>query len=360
MDYPTTLVYLFDEETLRNLFDDWPSSMRVALCIDEEGTGNVALLRADEVADAPLRIAQLLDRDDADFVIVPTFGGYPTRKIRFSEEQQLCGMVAELSDLPIRARSHLAELSEGPDLTLDECKEPVEDEDRDADAPFAPEEDPDPLHEHVQPVASTDDQAETVLEDAIPAGGVRDDPPITVRNSSRLPAGFVNLIEQDVTLKSPLVGRLSRAGKHVQLTLEGAPLRQRLIEPYCAAEVGASLNLRQLCIVPPKGAPWPPKPGESILFDDRGVGPIASQLSNGHELRVDLVVEGDRLLLSLDDYEVIVGKRRAKRFSKGALGPAFAALVAYAMFQIGTSEEAFRQMSKAPLNVAYANSEAVD
>ena len=334
--------------------------MRVALCIGEEGAGNVALLREDEVTEAPLRIARLLDRDDADFVIVPTFGGYPTRKIRFSEEQQLCGMVAELDDLPIRARSYLSKLPEEPDLTVDECEEPVEDEDRDAGATFAPEEDRDAFHELVQPAASSDDQAEIALEDAVPAGGVPDDQRISLKNSPRLPAGFVNLTEQDVTMGLPLVGRLSRVGRHVQLTVAGAPQGQGVIAPYCAAEVGACLKLRQLCIVPPKGVPWPPQPGASILFDDHGVLPIASKLSNGRELRVDLVLEGERLLLSLDDYEVIAGKRLARRFSKGALGPALAAIVAYAMYQVGTSEEAFRQMNKAPLTVSYAKSEAVD
>ncbi len=71
-------------------------------------------------------------------------------------------------------------------------------------------------------------------------------------------------------------------------------------------------------------------------------------------------METNSLLLSLDNCEVILGKRQSRRFSKGALGPAFAALVAYAMFQVGTSEEAFRQMSKPPLAVAYDDSEAVN
>ncbi len=360
MDHPTTLIYLFDEETLSKLFDDWPSLMRVALCIDEEGGGNVVLLHEDEVADAPFHIAQLLNRDDADFVIAPTFGGYPTRKIRFSEEQQLCGMVEVLSDLPIRARSHLSQFCEKPDLSADDVEERIEDEILYADVSCAPQEKPASAIELVQSAASLNDQEENLTKGVVPARGLQDDSFNVVKSSSRLPEGFVNLMEEGVTPRMTLVGRLARKGKHIELTLEGAPIRQRLIKQYRAAEVGVSPNLKQLCILPPEGAPWPPQPGASILLDDREVGPIASQLSNGHELRVELVVEANSLLLSLDNCEVILGKRKSRRFSKGALGPAFAALVAYAMFQVGTSEEAFRQMSKPPLAVAYVDSEAVD
>lgn len=358
MDHPTTLIYLFDQETLSNLFENWPSSMRVALCIDEEGGGHVALLREDEVADAPVRIAQLLDRDDSDFVIVPTFGGYPTRKIRFSEEQQLCGMLAELSDLPLRARSHLAELSEGLDLSIDDFSEPFE-EVHD-DVALKPKEEAVTGHEVSQPAMGTSDPSETILDDVFLPDGVEDGLPIDTKGSSRLPEGFVHLAEKDVSKGPSMVGRLSRAGKHIQLTFEGAPLRQKLIKPYLAAEVGASRDLTRFCLVPPEGAPWPPKPGASILFDNHGIGPVSSQLLSGSELRVNVVVEDDSLLLSLVEYEVIPGNRRSKGFSRRALGPAFAAFVAYAMFQVGMSEEAFLQMNNAPPTVAYADPEAVD
>ena len=358
MDHPTTLIYLPDEETLSNLFENWPSSMRVALCIDEEGGGHVALLREDEAADAPVRIAQLLDRNDSDFVIVPTFGGYPTRKIRFSEEQQLCGMLAELSDLPLRARSHLAGLSEGPDLSIDDHSAPFEEVH--TDVALTSKEETVTGHEVSQPAVGEADPSETTLDDVFLAGWEEDGLPDNTKSTSRLPEGFVHLTEKDVSKGPSIFGRRSRAGKYVQLTLEGAPLRQKLIKPYLAAEVGASQDLTRFCIVPPEGAPWPPKPGASILFDNHGIGPASSQLSNGRELRVDVVVEGDSLLLSLEDYEVILGNRRSKRFSTRALGPAFAALVAYAMFQVGMSEEAFLQMSSAPLSVAHAGPEAVD
>lgn len=354
MDHPTTLIYLFDEETLSNLFENWPSSMRVALCIDEEGGGHVTLLREDEAADAPVRIAQLLDRDDSDFVIVPTFGGYPTRKIRFSEEQQLCGMLAELSDLPLRARSHLAGLPESPDLCIDEFCEPLQEVH--ANVALTSAEETASGHTVFRPAVG-----EATLDEVFHAGWVEDGQPAITRSTSKLPEGFIHLTEKNISAgPSLIVGRLSRAGKHVQLTLEGAPLRQKLIEPYLAAEVGASRDLTRFCIVPPEGAPWPPEPGASILFDNPGIGPVSSQLSNGRELRVDVVVESDSLLLSLGDYEVILGNRRSKRFSRRALGPAFAALVAYAMFQVGMSEEAFLQMSSASLTVAHGDPEAVD
>ena len=62
------------------------------------------------------RVADLFALDDADFVIVPKLGGYPTRKISFSEDQQLCGLVADIEDLAEIATDILLERAETEDL----------------------------------------------------------------------------------------------------------------------------------------------------------------------------------------------------------------------------------------------------
>lgn len=94
MEYAETLVYLVAEDTLSQLHRGWPEGMRAALCLGEEGDCEVVLFHRDELGGIVARIATDLSRDDADFIVVPLTGGYPTRRIRFAEEQQLCDFVS--------------------------------------------------------------------------------------------------------------------------------------------------------------------------------------------------------------------------------------------------------------------------
>ena len=120
MDHPTTLIYLPDSETLGQLHRDWPEGVRVALCLEERGQSDVVFVREEDVFKVPARVSELFRRDDADFVIVPILGGYPTRRLSFAEttddepaaaaEPETAAPVAEpmpleTPDLPKRAAS---------------------------------------------------------------------------------------------------------------------------------------------------------------------------------------------------------------------------------------------------------------
>lgn len=116
MDNPRTLIYILDEETLGQLHESWPARMRAALCLDERGYAAVALLHEEEIDHAAPRLSKLLKQDDVDFLIVPVQGGYPTRKLSFGEEQQMCRIIAGVSDLPDAAEQYLEEFIGARDL----------------------------------------------------------------------------------------------------------------------------------------------------------------------------------------------------------------------------------------------------
>ena len=101
-----------DGETLDQLHKGWPKGVLAALCLAETGDSEAVFLQGHEFEKAAARISQVLGREDSDFVFVPRMGGYPTKKLNFSEEQQLCGILADMTDLPSRARAFLADAEE--------------------------------------------------------------------------------------------------------------------------------------------------------------------------------------------------------------------------------------------------------
>lgn len=109
-------VYLLEEEAVAALLPDWPREMQLALCLGPDGGCEMAVHHRAEVAQALGRIAALNDpagrqdrgvakgRDedaaDSQFICVaPPVAGYPTRKVLFSEEQQLLSLVAGMPQL---------------------------------------------------------------------------------------------------------------------------------------------------------------------------------------------------------------------------------------------------------------------
>ena len=201
MENAVTLIYLFDEETLGQLHKDWPQGMRTALCLDENGGGNIALFHIDEYWHVAARISDLLGRDDSDFVFVPTFSGYPTRRISFSEEQQMCGMIANIDDLPQRARLHLAQMDCGDDQTPN----------------FGPQDfDTADKTEITEVLPIKERPAETAIEH------LPEDVSQKSRVTSRLPSGFHCPSDPAELAQDPIKARLKRVGHRLQLTVAGA------------------------------------------------------------------------------------------------------------------------------------------
>ena len=328
MENAVTLIYLFDEETLGQLHQAWPQGMRAALCLDETGEGNVALFHKDEYWQAAARIADLLGRDDSDFVIVPTFGGYPTRPISFSEEQQMCGMIANIADLPERAELHLAQLKSGPEDQQSE------------DQP-----------QEVQIVAETEAAEEIITEEA-PVAIPASDPPIAPapRVTSRLPEGFHCPSNPTEAEKPPLKARLTRVGQRMQLTIAGASLWQRRPKPVDASEFGVNVDTGEICVVPPGEFDW--KPGATIQFPAFELGKPWPRARRRNSFGVHVRDEGGGMVISPGKAKAVVKARKKPSKLRSAFGPAFAMIVAFGMLKIGTSDEALEYMSGTAVPVA--------
>ena len=99
MNRVDTFVYLLEEDTVQALLPDWPAQMQVALCLTSDGGCDMAVHHASEIGCVLDRVAKLHGGTSANLCVAPQIDGYQTRKVLFSEEQQLFALVAENSDL---------------------------------------------------------------------------------------------------------------------------------------------------------------------------------------------------------------------------------------------------------------------
>ncbi len=100
-----SLVYFLEEDTVSALLPDWPAEMQVAVYLTAGGGCDLAVHHRDEVARVLDRIAALHTRCRQDLCVVPQIEGHKTRKVLFSQEQQLLSLIAD--------NPHLAEMASG-------------------------------------------------------------------------------------------------------------------------------------------------------------------------------------------------------------------------------------------------------
>jgi len=86
-------VYLLEEDAVRTILPDWPGAMQVAVCLTPEGSCDLAVHHRDEVGRVLARIAALQAGQGVDLCVTPPVDGYATRKVMFSDEQQLLSLV---------------------------------------------------------------------------------------------------------------------------------------------------------------------------------------------------------------------------------------------------------------------------
>ena len=349
MEHPTTLIYLMDQDTLRRLHRGWPAGIRVALCLTEAGESHIALLHEDEIDTAAERVADLFALDDADFVIVPKLGGYPTRKISFSEDQQLCGMVADIEDLAEIATDILLERIGAADLPGAEENPP---EPEVVEEPLAAVE-AEPEHEieveevPVEPPAPVEPEA-TAHEE-----GPRDEP------VAALPPGFRPVTACEDSCPTEFLARLVRSGATVRLKVDGPARRFPWRRPQKAVEVGISEDQRRICLVLPPNAGWTAQPGAEISVRREAL-PVAWQpKQRGLAVRADLDPVGGQVTLRLRDLApprrrrvVRPARSRTADAAPALLAHAFSALIVFAMIQIGFSDAAREHMNGAAEHVA--------
>lgn len=99
MNRADTFVYLLEEDAVQALLPDWPADMQVAVCLTSDGGCDMAVHHASEVGCVLDRVAKLYGAARDDLCVAPQVDGHQTRKVLFSEEQQLFALVAESPDL---------------------------------------------------------------------------------------------------------------------------------------------------------------------------------------------------------------------------------------------------------------------
>lgn len=99
MSDSSTFVYLLEEDAVLAMLPGWPAGMQVAVCLNPGGGCELAVHHHDEVARVLERISAVQGGAREDLCVAPPVDGYPTRKVLFSEEQQLLSIVAENPNL---------------------------------------------------------------------------------------------------------------------------------------------------------------------------------------------------------------------------------------------------------------------
>jgi len=94
-----TLAYFLEEGVLRGILPQWPARMNLVLCMDEAGKCALVVYHENEASKVLGKVANVLEKPLGSFSVSPKVAGCPTRKVRFSEEQQLLALVAEADQL---------------------------------------------------------------------------------------------------------------------------------------------------------------------------------------------------------------------------------------------------------------------
>ena len=141
-----TFVYVLEEDAVLAILPGWPAGMQVAVCLSDGGACDLAVHHRNEVARVLERIQELHDMAPEDLCVAPAVEGYPTRKVLFSEEQQLLSFVADSPNLAELASDYALNYRFAQDEGLDAemitgpavARQPHAAPDKPAKAPAAP------------------------------------------------------------------------------------------------------------------------------------------------------------------------------------------------------------------------------
>ncbi len=94
-----TLAYFLEEDSLRDLMATWPAGMQLMLVLDDDGRCDLMVHHRDEAGRVLDKLIADLGELASGLSVTPQVPGRPTRKVKFSDEQQLLALVAEAEDL---------------------------------------------------------------------------------------------------------------------------------------------------------------------------------------------------------------------------------------------------------------------
>ena len=99
MDNLKAFVYFAEYEIIKDLLPSWPSEIRLALGLHASGKCELVVFHRNETNHIIKRMGRILNLPIGSFGIVPERQGYPTKAIRFSDQQLLLKLVIEKDGL---------------------------------------------------------------------------------------------------------------------------------------------------------------------------------------------------------------------------------------------------------------------
>jgi hypothetical protein len=92
-------IYFVEPEVIEGLLPCWPTEMRLALCLYKTGRVEIMMFHCKEGQSIIKRMRDVLKLEENSFGIVPETRGYPTKAIRFSDQQHFLNLIMEIEDL---------------------------------------------------------------------------------------------------------------------------------------------------------------------------------------------------------------------------------------------------------------------
>ncbi|MGR3633061.1 MAG: hypothetical protein ACU0A8_13250 [Limimaricola soesokkakensis] len=101
-----TLAYFLEEDSLRGVMRDWPEGMQLMVRLDGAGRCELMVHHRDEAGRVLEVLRESLGEAAETLAVVPPVEGFATRRVRFSEEQQLLALAASTDGLSESAQDY--------------------------------------------------------------------------------------------------------------------------------------------------------------------------------------------------------------------------------------------------------------
>lgn len=116
------MAVLLEEDDLRLVHRDWPSKMRLAVCLMPSGDCQLLLFRQEEAGIFAQRLRKHLGLRADEICIYPPVHGFPSRQLRYSDERSLAALLADSPQLVEDATDYSVNFA----FALEEGLDPVE------------------------------------------------------------------------------------------------------------------------------------------------------------------------------------------------------------------------------------------
>ena len=93
------MAVMLEEEDLRMVHRDWPTKMRLAVCLMPSGDCQLLLFRQEEANVFAQRLRKHLGLRPEEICLYPPVHGFPSRQLRYSDERSLAALLADAPQL---------------------------------------------------------------------------------------------------------------------------------------------------------------------------------------------------------------------------------------------------------------------